>query len=253
MRCTQATTFELFDLLRQACSLQFGFNPKQVSAWMHYMGPQGKDTHQFRDSDTHSQILLNRATGEATLVYRFEGRDYWDTAELVRYRKTDAELLAETHEEERLLNAVKESAFYLAHSAYLRTLYVDHPEYKDENPSPSDGALLLVQNAQAQGDPALVALSQVLGTADAEVLSDKLLDAIACAQWEEIYQCVRALPEYVQALAAFRAFRALPEGTPAQQAESAKKELARLTTAVCAGSSRQVFPSMVRYLLMCDA
>ena len=246
------TTNELFEMLRTACQEQFGFNPTQVSAGMRYMGPLSSKEHRFRDTGTHSQIILQVDTGKARLLKKYEGQDYWDEAELAEYRKSDAQVKAERDLEEARTKAAAASAFFLTHAPYLRSLYRDHPEYKEENPSPWDGAELLLQKALRDGDPDAQAFADAMGTRKVNELAGRLLDPIGDEHQAEEMRRIRENPGYANALQALVALRAMPD-EPKDAVDAAEEQFHELATEIRRSTSRSVPMSYVYFALSEDA
>jgi len=253
MKHTQThTTNELFEMLRTACREQFGFNPSQVSAGMRYMGPHNSKEHRFRDTGTHSQIILQVDTGKARLVKKYEGQVYWDEAELAQYRKSDAQVKAEQDLEDARTKAAAASAFFLKHAPYLRSLYRGHPEYKEENPNPWDGAEVLLQKALRDGDPDALAFAEAMGTRKVNELAGRLLDPIGDEHMAEDMQSIRDNAGYEKTLQALVALRAMPD-EPKDAVDAAEEQFHELATEVRRTTSRSIPLSYVYFALSEDA
>lgn len=244
----------LFEILITACATQFGFNPKQVSAGMRYLGAAPGGKHLFRDSSTHSQILLKPSTGEAKLVKRSCGESYWDDAELALYQKTDTELATDEQNEATRLKTLRESAFFLRHAEYLRSLFQGHPAYSATNPTPFDGAVALTKAALAAGDPDAATLATALAVSshEAEKLGSWLLDPIAEEREQAQMQRIRTNPQYPEALEALAEFYALPKDAPVPATKAAEAKLRKLVSDIQLTTKGTVFASMVNYALARD-
>lgn len=167
---------EILDVLRAACSRQFGFNPRRVTANMRYTGSEGhgKDLVQvFRDSGTHSQIALKGTF--ATLRETQGDKPHWNEAEKAFYRNTDAELDAEIKARQAELDFTRNSSLYRDHRALLLSHYKDWPDYRASGQNPREAARILVDTLAKAGDPRLSDFSEHIHSQDPEHLAHLLL------------------------------------------------------------------------------
>jgi len=166
---------ELFDVLRAACARQFGFNPRRVTSGMRYVGTEGhgKDmVHVFRDTGTHSQIVL--ASTFATLREKHGEKPHWTDAEKARYKHTDAEIEAEIKAKQDELDYISNSQLYRDHRAELLSHYKDWPDYQP-GPNPREAARALIAALSEAKDARLVAFAEHLGSQDPEHLAHLIL------------------------------------------------------------------------------
>lgn len=247
------TTDELFMMLRDACQAQFGFNPTQVSAGMHYMGPHGKGRYRFRDTGAHSQIILDTAKREATLVKKYEGQVYWDDAEIAYYRQTDAEIRSALASEEAKALAARTSPLFLKHASYLRTLFRDHPSYQEGGPIPLEGAKQLIQAALDAGDPDFQSFVEAIGTRDVDSLTHWLLNPVSDELQDMTYERIRANPKYAEALQLLLALRAVPKEVPQSATKANEARFNKLIQEICRTTKGVGFTSFVYGTLMDDA
>jgi hypothetical protein len=247
------STDDLFRMLREACQAQFGFNPTQVSAGMRYMGPHGKSRYRFRDTGTHSEVILDAAKREATLVKENEGRDYWDDAEMAYYRQSDAEIRSARDGEETKALAARTSPLFLKHAAYLRTLFRDHPSYQDGGPTPMEGAKQLIQAALDAGDPDVQSFAGAIGTRDANSLTHWLLHPVSEELQDMTYERIRANPKYAEALQLLLALRAVPKDVPKSATKADEARFNEMTQEICRTTKGAIFMSFVYGALRDDA
>lgn len=166
----------LMDTLTAACSRQFLFNPRRVSAGMRYVGTEGQgnnQVHVFRDSHTHSQIELKSTM--ATLREHHGEKPHWTDAEKARYRHTDAEIDAEIAAKQALFDYTRDCALYRDHRDALLAHYKNWHGYQPGGPTPREAARALVAKLADAGDPRLAEFAARMQTGDAEELSHLLL------------------------------------------------------------------------------
>jgi len=169
-------TNEIFDVLRAACSRQFGFNPRRITAGMRYIGTEGhgKELVQvFRDSGTHSQMTLK---GTFVTLREAQGeKPHWNGAEKAFYRSTDAEIDAEIQARQAELDFTRNSPLYQDHRAQLLSHYKDWPDYRASGINPREAARMLVDALVKSGDPRLSEFSKHIHSQDPERLAHLLL------------------------------------------------------------------------------
>lgn len=249
----QYSNNELFEMLMAACQAQFEFNPSQVSAGMRYMGAVGPSKHCFRDTGTHSKIMLDTVTGKAQLVSNYEGRTYWDDAELEYYCQSDADIKAARSRTDLLKQSAKTAPFFLKHAPYLRTLYRGHPAYQEAQPSPRMGAEMLVRDALYEGDPDIQSFAGAMGSRDVAHLASWLLDPIGDEHEQETFQLIRASAFYGPALEALRMLLALPDDSPSKTTRIADRAYSDRATELWRSVRGPCFISYVHYVLRIDA
>ena len=167
---------ELFETLRAACSRQFSFNPRQITAGMRYVGTEGhgKDlVHVFRDAGSHSQIVLQSTY--ATLRETHGDKPHWSEAEKARYRQTDAEIEAEAAARQALLDYTRNSALYRDHRQQLLAHYKAWPGYQAGSATPREAASALVHALAEADDARLAEFAAQMGSTDPEHLAHLLL------------------------------------------------------------------------------
>ncbi|HRD93800.1 MAG TPA: hypothetical protein PK201_11810 [Accumulibacter sp.] len=167
---------ELFDTLRAACARQFGFNPRQLTAGMRYVGPEGHGrdvVHVFRDAGTHSQITLKNTF--ASLRATAGEKPHWSEAEQARYRQTDAEIEAAIEARRVELDFIRHSALYQDHREQLLSHYKAWPGYREGEPNPREAARTLIVALADARDPRLAAFAEQLHTQDPDELAHLLL------------------------------------------------------------------------------
>ena len=167
---------ELFDLLRAACSRQYGFNPRRVDAGMRYVGKEGhgKDlVHVFRDAGTHSQIVLKNTF--VTLRETHGDKPHWTEAEKAHYKNTDAEIDAEVAAKQAELDFTKDCALYKDHREHLLSHYKDSPTYKADGLNPREAASALIAALASANDARLAAFAERMHSNDHEHLAHLLL------------------------------------------------------------------------------
>lgn len=167
---------ELFETLRSACSRQFGFNPRQITSGMRYVGTdgQGKDlAHVFRDAGTHSQIVLKGTF--ATLREKHGDKPHWTEAEKTRYQQTDAEIDAEVAVRRAELDFTRNSDLYRDHREHLLSHYKAWPDYKDGCKNPREAARALIDALSDAQDMRLAAFAEHVGSHDLEYLAHLIL------------------------------------------------------------------------------
>jgi hypothetical protein len=166
----------LFETLRAACSRQFGFNPRRVSAEIRYVGKEGhgKDqVHVFRDSKTHSQIVLKNTF--ATLRETHGDKPHWSEAEKAHYKETDAEIDAQIRRKQEDLDYARLSPLYQDHREQLLSHYKDSPTYQAGSTTPREAARALIGALASANDPRLAAFAEHYGSNDPDVLAHHLL------------------------------------------------------------------------------
>ena len=167
---------ELFDVLRAACARQFGFNPRQITAGMRYVGPesQGNDlAHVFRDAGTHSQIALKGTF--ATLREKHGDKPHWTEAEKTRYMQSDAELDAELAARKAELDFTRTCRLYQDYRLHLLSHYKAWPGYQTGVPNPREAARALISQLSNTQDARLTAFAERMGSNDQEHLVHLLL------------------------------------------------------------------------------
>lgn len=167
---------ELFDVLRAACARQFGFNPRQITTSMRYVGPEGhgKDLVQiFRDSHTHSQIALKSTF--ATLREKHGDKPHWTDAEKAHYKMSDAEIDAGIAARQAELDFTCTCPLYLDHRAELLSHYKDWPGYQAGGPNPREAARALIATLTEAKDPRLTAFAERMQSTDPEHLAHLIL------------------------------------------------------------------------------
>lgn len=171
-----AKTNELFDILRAACARQFGFNPRRVTAGMRYVGTEGhgKDlVHVFRDTHTHSQIVLKSTF--ATLREKSGDKPHWTADEKAHYKNSDAEIDAELAARQAELDFTRQCALYQDHRSALLSHYKDSPTYVAGTSNPREAARALIETLSAAQDPRLLAFAEQMHSQDPEHLAHLLL------------------------------------------------------------------------------
>ena len=167
---------ELFDTLRAACARQFGFNPRQITAGMRYVGAEGhgKDLVQvFMDARTHSQIELKNTF--ATLREKHGDKPHWTEAEKAHYQHTDAQIDAELEAKRIEQEFIRNSALYQDHRAALLSHYKDWPDYQPSDSNPREAARALISSLSAAQDARLMSFAEHVQTTDPEQLAHLLL------------------------------------------------------------------------------
>ncbi len=167
---------ELFDILRAACSRQFGFNPRQISAGMHYVGSEGhgKDIVQvFRAERTHSPIVLKGTF--ATLREKPGDKPHWGETEKAHFQKSDAEIDAEAAARQAEIDYTRSSPLYLEHRLHLLAHYKAWPGYQSGTGNPREAAIALITSLAAAHDPQLAAYAEHMGSTDPGQLAHLLL------------------------------------------------------------------------------
>lgn len=167
---------ELFDTLRAACARQFGFNPRQVTAGMRYVGTEGhgKDlVHVFRDAGTHSQVALKNTF--AALRETQGDKPHWSEAEKAHYQKSDAQIDAEIEARQAELDFTRNCSLYQDHREQLLSHYKDWPGYQAGGPNPREAARALIGALAVAQDSRLAAFAEHLGSNDPEHLAHLLL------------------------------------------------------------------------------
>jgi hypothetical protein len=167
---------DLFDVLRAACARQFGFNPRQVTAGMRYVGTEGhgKDlVHVFRDAGTHSQVVLQSTF--ATLREKHGDKPHWTDAEKARYKQSDAEIDAEIAARQAELDYTRQCALYQDHRLQLLSHYKTWPGYQAGVPNPREAARGLISALAEAHDARLLDFIAHVGSDDPEHLAHLLL------------------------------------------------------------------------------
>jgi hypothetical protein len=167
---------ELFDVLRAACSRQFGFNPRQITAGMRYVGTEGqaKDlVHVFRDAGTHSQVVLKGTF--ASLREKHGDKPHWSAAEKARYQQSDAEIDAEAAARQAEVEFTRHCALYQDHRQHLLSHYKAWPGYQAGGPNPREAARALISALAVAHDARLAVFAERMGTNDPEHLVHLLL------------------------------------------------------------------------------
>ena len=167
---------ELFDILRAACARQFGFNPRQVTAGMRYVGPEGQGkelVHVFRDAGTHSQIALKGTF--ATLREKHGDKPHWTEAEKAHYLQSDAEIDAELAARQAELDYTRTCPLYQDHRLHLLSHYKAWPGYQAGATNPREAARTLISELSSVQDPRLTAFAERMRSTDPEHLAHLLL------------------------------------------------------------------------------
>jgi hypothetical protein len=166
----------LFETMRAACARQFGFNPLRVTAEIRYLGKEGhgKDqVHVFRDSKTHSQIVLKN--NFATLRETHGDKPHWSEAEKAHYKETDAEIDAQNQQRQADLEYARQSPLYLEHREQLLSHYKASSYYKAGSTPPRDAAKALISVLADAHDARLASFVKHYGSNDVEHLAHHLL------------------------------------------------------------------------------
>ena len=167
---------ELFDVLRAACSRQYGFNPRQITSEMRYVGTEGhgKDLlHIFRDAHTHSQIALKNTF--VTLREKQGDKPHWTEAEKAHYKKTNAVLDAEAAARQAELDFAHTCQLYIHYRQQLLAHYKAWPGYQEGGPTPHEAARVLLQTLAEGKDERLTELAEHVASTDHEHLIHLLL------------------------------------------------------------------------------
>ena len=167
---------DLFETLRGACSRQFAFNPRRVTAEMRYVGKEGhgKDqVHVFRDAKTHSQIVLKN--NYATLRETQGDKPHWSESEKAHYKETDAEIDAMIQKKQADLEYAHQSPLYLSCREQLLSHYKTSPSYQAGSGTPREAAKALIGTLADMNDAHLASFAQHYGSNDADVLAHHLL------------------------------------------------------------------------------
>jgi hypothetical protein len=167
---------EFFDILRAACARQFGFNPRRITAGMHYVGTEGhgKDlVHVFRDTGTHSQMVLKNTF--VSLRETQGDKPHWTESEKARYRNTDAEIDAEIKARQVELDFIRNCPLYQDHRQHLLSHYKDWPDYQAGGPNPREAARILLAALADARDSRLTTFSEHMHSTDPEHLAHLLL------------------------------------------------------------------------------
>ena len=166
----------LLDILSAACSRQFGFNPRRISAGMRYSGTEGhgaSQVHIFRDTHSNSQIELKGTF--ATLRQQHGDKPHWTETEMSHYRNTDAEIDADIAAKNAKLAFIRNCALYLEHREQLLSLYKDWPTHQPGGPTPREAARTLIVALTAAHDARLADFAEQMRTNDLEQLAHLLL------------------------------------------------------------------------------
>jgi hypothetical protein len=167
---------QLFDTLRAACTRQFGFNPRRITAEMRYIGTEGhgKDLmHIFRAAASHSQIALK---GTYVSLREHHGdKPHWTEDEKAHFKNTDAEIDAEIEAKHAELEYIRHCPLYQAHREQLLSHYKDWPGYQAAGPHPREAARALIQSLSDAQDVQLADFAEHLRTNDPEQLAHLLL------------------------------------------------------------------------------
>lgn len=167
---------ELFDILRAACSRQFGFNPRQITAGIHYVGTEGhgKDiVHVFRAERTHSPIVLKGTF--ATLREKPGDKPHWSETEKAHYQKTDAELDVEAAARQAEIEYTLSSPLYQDHRLHLLAHYKAWPGYQAGTGNPREAAIALISSLTETQDPRLTAYAEHMRSTEPGHLAHLLL------------------------------------------------------------------------------
>jgi hypothetical protein len=167
---------ELFDTLRAACTRQFGFNPRRVTAGMRYVGKEGHgndQVHVFKDASTHSQIALKNTF--ATLRETHGEKPHWTEAEKAHYKNTDAEIDAEIAAKQAELDYTRNCPLYQDHREQLLVHYKGWPGYQAGGQGPREVARALIGALADANDPRLAAFAERMRSNDPEYLAHQLL------------------------------------------------------------------------------
>lgn len=167
---------DLFEILRAACARQFGFNPRQITTRIRYVGPEGhgKDIVQvFRDVGTHSQIVLQGTY--ATLREKHGDKPHWNDAEKAIYKKTDAELEAAAAARQAELDFTRTCPLYLEHREQLLAHYKAWPGYQAGGVTAREAVNALVLKLTEAQDTQLKAFAEKVGSTEAEHLAHLIL------------------------------------------------------------------------------
>jgi len=167
---------QLFDTLRAACTRQFGFNPRRITAEMRYIGTEGhgKDLmHIFRAAGSHSQIALK---GTSVSLREHHGdKPHWTDAEKSHFKNTDAEIDAEIEAKHAELEYIRHSPLYQTHREQLLSHYKDWPGYRVDGLHPREAARALIQSLSDAHDVQLADFAEHLRPNDTEQLVHLLL------------------------------------------------------------------------------
>jgi hypothetical protein len=167
---------QLFDTLRAACTRQFGFNPRRITADMRYVGTEGhgKDlTHIFRAAGSHSQMAL-KAT-YVSLREQHGDKPHWTEAEKAHFKNTDAEIDAEIEAKHAELEYIRHCPLYRDHREQLLSHYKDWPGYQADGPHPREAARTLIQALVEAHDVRLADFAEHMRTHDPEQLAHLLI------------------------------------------------------------------------------
>jgi hypothetical protein len=166
----------LFETLRAACSRQFGFNPRRVTAEMRYVGKEGHGNdivHVFRDARTHSQIALKNTF--AALRETHGDKPHWSEAEKAHYKESDAEIDAQIQKKHAELEYARLSLLYLDHREQLLTHYKDSPSFQAGSSTPRETAKAIISSLSDSHDARLASFAENYHTDDLNVLAHHLL------------------------------------------------------------------------------
>ena len=166
----------LFDILRAACSRQFGFNPRQITTGMRYVGTEGhaKDlVHVFRDAGTHSQIVLKGTY--ASLREKQGDKPHWTEAEKTHYKQSNAEIDADIAARQARLDYTRNCPLYQDHRQQLLSHYKAWPGYQAEGGNPREAAKALINALTSAQDARLAEFAEHMGSNDPEQLAHLLL------------------------------------------------------------------------------
>jgi hypothetical protein len=166
----------LFDTLRAACTRQFGFNPRRITAEMRYVGTEGhgKDLiNIFRAVGSHSQMALKGSY--VTLREQHGEKAHWTEAEKAHFKNTDAEIDAEIEAKHAELEYIRHCPLYRDHREQLLSHYKDWPGYQADGPHPREAARALIQLLIDAKDVRLTDFAEHLRTNDPEQMAHLLL------------------------------------------------------------------------------
>lgn len=202
---TEQDINRLFEQLRDACEAQFGFVPNRVSDNVEYMGRLRNRKHRFRDTLSKSEIHM-RVSGEKVTVELHERLIHPDgdwTDEIIQaYKVSDEAVQAELDQAERSKHFAAQSALWLMHGDYLKSLYRDHPTYQDGGPTPMKGVEDLLSNPEVQQSDAYLEFSTHY---NGQNLARHLLSAYEFERKEAVAQLVKVNPHYPELLEAVKA------------------------------------------------
>lgn len=212
MSNTQQDINRLFEQLRDACEAQFGFVPNRVSDNVEYMGRLPGKKHRFRDTLTKSEIHM-KVTGEIVSVELHERLIHpegdWTDEVIKTYKVSDEAVRSELYQAEQDKRYAAKSALWAWHGDYLKSLYHQHPTYKEGGPTPNEGIRLLLSDPDVQQSGAYLEFSDHYSGQD---LARHLLSAYGFECKEAMSKLVKVNPHYPDLLEAVKAMVSDKEG-----------------------------------------